>query len=324
MRGLQGVLRCLIFAGLVVPCAVSAAAVPPMDSLLPKTTVGFVSATNYPHLTEQWNKTQVGTLMAKPVMKPFEEDLHAQLQNQWQDVADRLGIHLDDLRGVPTGESSLALIEKPVGTDVVAVTALLMDVTGNNESAEAARDGHREPARAGRRENDPDGPGRARLRVRRAGRRRAARGSAGGGRAGRRRAAPSTTMVYFLAKNVFCACDDLKVTKDLIGRLVNGAAAGSLSQVVGYQKVMKRCDKDAPAHYLPDIRWFIHPLGYAEATRAATPVEKRRRGKTIIEIMRNQGYAAFQGVGGYVNVSSDGYQVVHRTAVYARSRGSNR
>ena len=42
-----------------------------MDTLLPKTTVGFVSATNSIRLTEQWNKTQLGKLMADPVMKPF-------------------------------------------------------------------------------------------------------------------------------------------------------------------------------------------------------------------------------------------------------------
>ena len=79
---------------------------------------------------------------------------------------------------------------------------------------------------------------------------------------------------------------------------------------------MKRCAADAPEH-VPSIRWYIYPLGYAEATRAATPPEKRRKGKTIIEIMRNQGYAAFQGVGGYVDVSADGYQILHRTAVFA-------
>ena len=33
--------------------------------------------------------------------------------------------------------------------------------------------------------------------------------------------------------------------------------------------------------------------------------------------MRSQGYAAFQGVGGFVDVSADGYQILHRTAIYA-------
>src|SRR5258708_4949558 len=102
-------------SGLVVPSSLSAAA-PSLDVLLPKTTVGFISALNFPRLSQQWNKTQLGNLMKKAEMKPFEEDLHAQMQSQWTVVADRLGIQLDDLRGVPTAEAALALIRATVQT----------------------------------------------------------------------------------------------------------------------------------------------------------------------------------------------------------------
>ena len=104
--------------------------------------------------------------------------------------------------------------------------------------------------------------------------------------------------------------------RDILARLVNGGQAHSLSQVVAYQKVMGRCAADVPQH-VPSIRWYIKPIGFAEATRAATPLEKQPKGKTIIEYMRHQGYTAFQGIGGFVDVSADGYQIVHRTAVYA-------
>ena len=33
--------------------------------------------------------------------------------------------------------------------------------------------------------------------------------------------------------------------------------------------------------------------------------------------MRNQNYDTFQGIGGYVDVSADGYQIIYRTAIYA-------
>ena len=89
MSSFRPVLSFVVF-GLLLPGSLSAA-VPSMDTLLPKTTVGFVSATNSIRLTEQWNKTQLGKLMAEPVMKPFEEDLRAQMQAQWSALADRLG-----------------------------------------------------------------------------------------------------------------------------------------------------------------------------------------------------------------------------------------
>jgi hypothetical protein len=282
-----------------------------MDYLLPKTTVGFISALNYPNLTQQWNKTQLGNLMKKSEMKPFEEDLHEQMQAQWTAVSDRLGIQLDDLKGVPTAEAALALIEPQPGT---AATALVMDVTGNLNMATAMLNKARQGLAArnaketvslvqGVEVHAFDVPLPA---ARQAA---AARGGAAAG------PAATSLTVYFLTKEVFCACDDLAVTKDIISRLVGGVPANSLSQVVGYQNVMKRCEADTPTH-TPSIKWFMYPLGYAEATRAATPADKRRRGKTIIEIMRNQGYAAFQGVGGFIDVSTDGYQILHRTAVY--------
>ena len=87
-----------------------------MDTLLPRSTVGFVSATNTVSLNEQWKKTPLGKLMAEPVMKPFEEDFRAQMQAQWTTLAERLGIHLDDLRGVPTGESCLGAARTATGT----------------------------------------------------------------------------------------------------------------------------------------------------------------------------------------------------------------
>ncbi len=295
-----------------IPPPRSAVPVPPsMDTLLPKTTVGFVSATNSIRLTEQWNKTQLSKLMADPVMKPFADDFRLQMQSQWSVLADRLGIHLDDLRGVSTGEASLALIQPQPGK---AAASLLLDVTGNLDKAKALLS----KARAGLK----GGGAKETLQK--------IRGisvyvfavplsqdqQVAAGKGGTTATAAMGQTVYFLTENFFGACDDLAVVQDILTRLVNSGQADSLSQVPGYQMVMKRCAADAP-DYVPGIRWFIHPLGYAEAVRAATPPEKRRKGKTIIEIMRNQGYTAVKGVGGYVDVSTDGYQILHRTAVFA-------
>ena len=284
-----------------------------MDTLLPKTTVGFVSATNSVRLTEQWNKTQLGKLMADPVMKPFEEDLRAQLQAQWSTLADRLGIHLDDLRGVSTGEASLAL--SGTASRARAATSLLLDVTRQSRQGEG-----------------PPGQGPRRLKGRGAQETigRFAEfpvyvfdvplpaGPAGCGGAGRRRGRGRNG-----PDGLFPHREPLRRLRRPGRRAGHPRPAGqrrarpaAFPRSPAYQMVMKRCAADAPEH-VPGIRWFIYPLGYAEATRAATPPEKRRKGKTVIEIMRNQGYAAFQGVGGYVDVSADGYQILHRTAVFA-------
>ncbi len=120
---------------------------------------------------------------------------------------------------------------------------------------------------------------------------------------------------YFLTGNTLGAADNLEIIHGILGRLA-GKKPGSLSEVEGFKKVMQRCKTDIP-DITPQIRWFINPLGYAAAARAATPPQQRRKGKSILEVMRNQGVEAIQGVGGYASFSSEGYDLVHRTAVYA-------
>jgi hypothetical protein len=51
--------------------------------------------------------------------------------------------------------------------------------------------------------------------------------------------------------------------------------------------------------------------------RASTPEGQRRKGKSILETMRNQGVGGVQGMGGFFDFSAEGYEMVHRTAVYA-------
>ncbi|MGA2063489.1 MAG: hypothetical protein ABSG86_00890 [Thermoguttaceae bacterium] len=288
----------------------------PADTLLPDTTVGFLSATNYDNLAEHWNRTPVGKLLSDPVMEPFEKDLRQQIRTKWATISDRLGIHLEDLDGVPAGEAALALIRPKPGE---AAVAMLIDVSGRLPKAQAvlatARAGLLKSGAAERHETvagatllvfdlppaaappQPAGPK-----------------PAAGAKAAAQPAGQQT--VYFLGKNLLVAVDNLAVARGMLQRLAQQTSTGSLAEVPGYQKVMQRCAADV-AGAVPQVRWFVYPLGYVEAVRAATPPAERRRGKTIIEMMRNQGIAAVQGVGGYLDLAADGYQFLYRTSVYA-------
>ena len=109
--------------------------------------------------------------------------------------------------------------------------------------------------------------------------------------------------------------DNLEVMKGILGRAM-GHQNGSLADHKPFQAVIQRCRTDY-GDATPQIRWFIHPLGYAEAARAATPENQRRKGKSILEVMRNQGVGAVQGIGGFFDFDSEGYEMVHRTTIYA-------
>ena len=112
--------------------------------------------------------------------------------------------------------------------------------------------------------------------------------------------------------------DNREVLEDILGRVMGHHSRGSLAEHKPFQMVMNRCWADyGKGGEMPQMRWFIHPLGYAEASRAATPEYRRRKGKTILEVMRHQGVEAVQGLGGFADFASEEYELVHRTAVYA-------
>ncbi len=91
----------------------SAQAGRPGETLLPDTTQGFFAISNVDVLTKHWDKTQLGHLMADPVMKPFEKDIRRQFDSRWSNVHERLGLTLDDMRKVPGGDVAIGLIGLP-------------------------------------------------------------------------------------------------------------------------------------------------------------------------------------------------------------------
>lgn len=271
------------------------------EDLLPDSTKGYLSIPNAVEFDKQWKKTQVGQLMEDPVMQPFTKDLRRQFEDRLSNVRDRLGLTFDDVKDVPTGELAIAMVQP---SENEAVTVLLMDVKGNLDKAQAMlnkasanfarRGGKRSDIEIGGIKalyfdipidpNDPNpGPGKA---------------------------------IYFLHNNLFGAGDQLEVMRGVIGRLASNDRKGSLGQLQEYTAVMARAKKDAGT-LLPVARWWIQPLGYVEAMRTATPEEQRRKGRSMATLMRNQGFEAVRGMGGYVNFMLGKHEIFHRTAIYA-------
>ena len=128
-------LHCLAALALLSVCVgrASAQASRPSEMLLPDTTQGFFAISNVDVLNEHWDKTQLGHLMADPVMKPFTKDVRRQFENRWSSIHERLGLTLDDMRGVPGGDVAIGLISLRPPTPrrtIQAALAIVIDVHG--------------------------------------------------------------------------------------------------------------------------------------------------------------------------------------------------
>ncbi|MDZ7615366.1 MAG: hypothetical protein U1E05_00085 [Patescibacteria group bacterium] len=288
------------------------------ERLLPATTVGYVAIEDVNRLADHWNMTQLGKLMQDPVMAPFAEDLRRQFKQRWSRFDERLGLTIDDLKGVPSGEIVVATIQ-PGPQD--AAMAVLVDVTGNTEAAQKLLEKVsatllKEGAKRQTYEvldttvivfELPEPPIVA---------------DAGTQPTWRtQEAEPSDTpaeprlAIYFLTSKVLGVSDDLDVIKGILSQLAKPDAL-SLENVAGFREVMTRCEKDA-GRQQAQIRWYLSPIPYAEAVRAASPSGEPRRGKDMLDVFREQGFRAIQAMGGFVDFAEDGHELIHRTAIFA-------
>ena len=101
---------------------------------MPPATKGFLSVPDADRLQQDFNKTQLGTLVNDPDMKAFVEDLVQQLESKLGRTDSRLGIKPEDLKGVYGGEVAMATIQ-PGGDAKQHALALIVDVTGHAEQA---------------------------------------------------------------------------------------------------------------------------------------------------------------------------------------------
>jgi hypothetical protein len=295
---------CVCWIWLLVPAGVASAqpARQPVETLLPDTVTGFLSIADLEVLDERFDSTQIGKLAADPKMDPFAKDIRRQLESRLSRIHQRLGLKLKDLSGVPAGEAAVALLLR-TPEEVAAV--LLIDVTGNVPKAQTLLDkvaekqikqgaeqskvkleGLQQPVicfSLPRKKEDP------RILPRKA--------------------------CYLLTDTWLVASDDIEVIEDVAARFA-GERPGSLAGATAFKAVMDRCAKDASGA-TPQIRWFIDPLGYVASMRVMTPPEKRRKGKSLLEGLRNQGFDTVEGVGGYVDFAVEGVEVIHRTSIYA-------
>ena len=297
--------RLLVSFVVVLACAVPLKAQQTLlgDRLLPRTTAGAVLVTNVEQLDQQWDKTQLGQLMAQPAMKPFAKDLRRQLQGRFARLRARLGLSIDDLRGVPSGELDLAVVRPSADK---ASVVLLADITGHETQARELLDKvsanlNRQGAKKANHTADGvdlllfDVPANEDF--------------------------PAGQVVYFLDQrnHLLGASDDLDVMKGILARRTGQVTPGStLGDHPDFRRVMARCQKHA-GRQMPQLRWFIEPLAYMESVRLLTPEKKRKEEPAIINTFKTQGLDAIRGVGGFVDFKTSyqgtPFDMVHRTAV---------
>ncbi|MEX2187118.1 MAG: hypothetical protein WD875_10005 [Pirellulales bacterium] len=269
----------------------------PSESILPASTKGFLSSPNPTALREAWQRTQLGQLVRDPEMEAFVESFRDQLKNKLTATGKKLGVAWTDLEGLAGGEISLAVAANQQGHPA---NVLVVDITGQQEQAAKLMAKVSESLTS-------QGAKKSELAI------------AGETAAvydlpredGDRRARKA---FHLIKDDLLIACDDAQILGDMLGRW-NGGAKDALGEQVAFQHIMALAAEQSKG-LAPDLRWFIEPFGFVEMIRAAEVTTTERK-RDVFKALKNQGYLAIRGVGGHVNFSAGGYEVLHRTAIYA-------
>jgi hypothetical protein len=111
--------------------------------------------------------------------------------------------------------------------------------------------------------------------------------------------------------NVLIVSDDLAVVQGILDRWTDGK--GGLAGLPAYQQVMARTqpgDK-GPVH----LRWFTEPIASGDVARVIHPRPKKE--DQTWNILKNQGFDAIRGMGGFFRFASGDHDLFYRLAIHA-------
>ncbi len=83
--------------------------------LLPKETLAFGSVADAKTLVERFNATNFGRMLQEPQIRPLFEQLYGNLRGEMAGLEDRLGVTLDEMLALPSGELAVALFKPADG-----------------------------------------------------------------------------------------------------------------------------------------------------------------------------------------------------------------
>jgi hypothetical protein len=291
------VLRCVASIALFACCvtwSATEAASPPSERLFPNTTKGWISIPNVDLLRDNFKLTQLGKLVDDPAMKPFMEDLGGQLEDKLNEAGVRLGIKFSDLDGVYGGEVATGLLKPDPKDKNSHALALVVDITGRHKpAADLLAKIHKNL-------------------------------TAKGATSVQRVLGGTKIIVYTLPKkdkaayaiigDTLIASDNEAVLVGILGR-IDGKAGDALGSAAAFSHIAEKVHGERDP-LESQLRWFVEPLGYAEAARAANG-GKVKRGLDKLRVIREQGFGAIQGIGGRIDLHAGDHEIQHESYAYA-------
>ena len=273
------------------------------ENFLPASTTFWVSVPDVLTLKTKFDQTDFGRLTHDADMQPFIEAMTDQVR-EWANAKNvRLGLTVDDIAGLESGEICIAgILPRDAGEgDGIGRGShglvFLVDVSGSmDEANELIEKIGAKMKEKGAEKIDVDPVHGADISKWKWEKENVKTGKV-----------REYTTLQTITNGWLIASDNEAIFRDVIRRIkkpVEGVALDTLSAHVPFAKIQLETQvKDVSPH----VRWFIDPFGYMKLADAIAEEERvfRQRKDNIGDTLESQGFDAIQGVGGSVSFASD-------------------
>jgi hypothetical protein len=278
--------------------------------LLPGHTKAWVSIPSMVRLQESFDTTQFGLLSKDKAIEPFIESLKSQFSDWAAEKNVRLGVKIENLDEIYSGEICLAgIVPSIAGQEIERGShglVLLVDVSGREDKATSVlAEVNRRLVEKGAVQTkiDINGASVTRSTIEK----------------GKRLRASQTTL-QTIYDGWLLASDNEKIFRDVIFRLATTKPDALKPDALAAQPAFKTvADR---TNFGPDesqLKWFVDPFGYIQLAQALADDEKdtREHRDDWAKILKDQGFDVLKGAGGQLGFMVDDHELLHRTFVYA-------
>lgn len=283
------------------------------EQILPSTTKAWISIPNAADLIDQFNATGIGQLSKSDAMAPFFESFRDQMRTMLNEKNVRLGLRVEDLRNVRSGEICVAgVLSRPLGSENQSAKGthglvLLTDVAGKEDEAKALLAKVEGEMREQGAKSEPTQP-------------------IHGTTYSKWLVSTQNGLNHYtyqcLTEGWLIASDNETLFREILQRLKNPIQPEQLDRlanVPGFQKVRQRTQLDGIA---AQLQWFVEPFGYIELADAIRSEQRvwKRRNDDIIPLLKEQGFDLIDGVGGWLAFNQGQRDLIHRTFVSTKEQ----
>ncbi len=263
---------------------------PDTQDLLPETTVGLMKLRNLSEFAEKMKNSSFGQMMQSESVSPLVDSIYDGAAKRYEDVSEDVGLSLDEIRSLPSGEISFAIIA-PRRQDLVYV--VMMETDEDNEAVDKAFGRYREMMESSR-ETEGDDSG-VELKTE----------ENDFGISVETMMVAGTPVYTCKHKGLVIACTSEDELNDMFVRW-SGAQVDKVRPLAENRKfitIAKRCSVSDDA--LPDARFFFDPIGIFKAASRGNV-----GANFAVAMLPTLGLDGVLAVGGNMYVDHDEYESI--------------